>query len=196
MKKIVVKTALKTLLIAFIALIAAFMVASFGFPGKMATMCENMGAYSSATLYADLAFNYSRTTSNLARCLDDSVFAGKDENIVKYGDRLIAREDFAAYAEERSAAANGAVDYFGFVYNNLTIAKYNRGDKDGALNTAKTAMEGVSDFPVNNAYAILAIQAASASDAELCQKIYELIVELSPTAEQQNYYLTVLSILT
>lgn len=192
----VIKTALKTLLIAVIALILAFAVASLGFPRQMATMFENMGAYSYATGYADLAYRYSKTTGNLARCVDDSIFAGNDENIVKYGDMIIAREDFKDYAEERTAALNGDVDYFSFVYGNLAGAKYNCNDKDGALNMAKIAMQGVFDFPVNNAYAILVIRAAKVNDMEFCKKLKPLIEELTPTEAQQNYYNTVLSILT
>lgn len=196
MKRVVVKTALKTLLVAVIALLAAFGVASLGFPRHMATLFENMGSYSLATGYASLSYKYSKTIGNLARCVDDSIFAGNDKNIVKYGDMLVVLEDFSEYAKERTEALDGEADYFYFVYSNLAGAKYNCGNKDDALDMAQMAMQGVTDFPVNNTYAILATRAAQADDAEFCQKLYELIVDLTPSAAQQAYYDTVLSILT
>lgn len=195
MKHIVIKTALKTLLVVVMVLIVAFATASLGFPGRMATLFENMGAYSSATGYANLAYKYSDTVENLARCMDDSIFAGNDKKIVKYGDMLVEYEDFISYAEERTAALGGEVNYYYFVYSNLACAKFNCGDKDGALDMAKIAMQDVKDFPINNTYAILAIQAARNSDTEFCQKMYNLIVDLTPSAAQQNYYNVVLSIL-
>lgn len=196
MRSVVVKTALKTLLIAVIALIIAFAAASLGFPGQMASLFEKSGAYSCATCYARLAYKYSATVENLARCFDDSVFAGNDENIVEFGDMLVSRDDFKTYAEERLAASESGVSYRNFVYSNLAKAKFLCGDKKGAMEVANTAMVGVTDFPANNAYAILAIQAVRINDGEYRQKIYGLIVNLSPSAEQQNYYNAVLSILT
>lgn len=195
MKHVVAKSALKTLLGAVIVILVAFAVFSFGFPGKMASILEDMGSYSLATRYAGLAYTYSKTTENLARCLDDSIFAENDEDIVKYGDLLLESSDFEEYAEGRSAATGYVVDYSTFVYGRLAIAKYNLNDKDGALETAVMAMRGVTGFPINNTYAILAIQAVRTNDTVFCQKLKPLIEELSPTLQQQNYYNIVLSIL-
>lgn len=197
LKNVVTKTAFKTVLIVIIALIVAFATASLGFPQHMATMFENVGAYSFATGYAGLAYKYSGTVENLARCVDNSILAADDANIVNYGDKLVKHKDFISYSEKRTAAS-GKVDYYHFVYGKLACAKYNRGNKDGAFKTAQTSMQDVSDFPVNNALALLVIRAVKKSDMEFCQKLSDAIIgKFNPSGEQQQkYYDAVVKILT
>lgn len=196
MKNVVTKTALKTVLIVLIALIAAFTTASLGFPQHMATMFEKMGAYSFATGYAGLAYKYKNTVDRLARCVDYSIFAEDDANIVNYGDELVARDDFKEYAEGRTAALDGEVDYFHFIYGRIACAKYISGKKDAAFETAQKSMQGVSDFPQDNAFAALAIRSVDNSDAEFSQRLLNEIKNFTPTAEQQTYYNAVIAILT
>lgn len=197
MKNIVASTAFKAVLIVIIALIVAFATASLGFPQHMATMFEEVGAYSFATGYAGLAYKYSGTVENLARCVDDSILGGDDANIVNYGNKLVKRNDFIDYSKKRTAAS-GKVDYYHFVYGNLARAKYNRNDKDGALKTAQTSMQDITDFPVNNAFGLLAVRATKKTDKEFCKKLLACIQELNlqPSSEQQSYYGTVVKILT
>lgn len=178
-----------------IAIFVAFGTASLGFPQHMATLFEKMGAYSFATGYAGLAYTYKGTVENLARCVDDSIFAHDDANIVNYGNKLVEREDFDAYCEQRNEALDGAVDYYQYIYGNLACAIYSRGDKDGALDAAKNAMQKVSGFPANNALAALAIRSAKNSDTEFSATLYNLIKDIEPTLDQQNYYDVVISIL-
>lgn len=202
----VVKTALKTVLIVIIALILAFITASLGFPQHMATMFEKMGSYSFATGYAGLAYKYNGTVENLARCVDDSVFADDDANIVNYGDKLVAREDFIEYSENRTKADieraeqdgidMGDYSYYHFVYSNLARAKYNRGNSDGAFETAQKSMQDVPDFPVNNAFAVLAIRSVEKADKEFSERILNEIVKFKPAADQLNYYNAVIAILS
>ena len=196
MKNIVSKTAVKTVLIVISALILAFTTASLAFPQHMATLFENMGAYSFATGYAGLAYKYSGTVQNLARCVDDSILAEDDANVINYGEKLVSHEGFADYAKERTEASG--VDYYHFAYSYIACAKYSRGKKDEALQTAKSAMQNVPDFPVNNALAALAIKSVENSDKEFAEKVYLSIVELGsePAEDQLNYYETVLTILT
>ena len=196
LKNVVANTAFKTVLIVIAAIIIAFATASLGFPQHMATMFEDMGAYSFATGYAGLAYKYSGTVENLARCVDDSILAADDANIINYGDKLVKRKDFISYSEKRTAASNG-VNYYHFVYGKLACAKYNRGKKEGALKAAQTSMQNVSDFPVNNALGLLSARAFKKSDIEFCRKLSEEIGKFNPSDEQQQkYYDAVISILT
>ena len=189
MKNVVSSTAFKAVFIVIIALIIAFATASLGFPKQMATMFEDMGAYSFATGYAGLAYKYSGTVENLARCVDDSILAKDDADIVNYGEKLVKRKDFLSYSQKRTAASSG-VDYYHFVYGNLARAKYSRKNKDGALITAQASMQDKSDFPLNNALGVLAAQAVKKSDREFCKKLSEAIIgKFNPSDEkQQKYY--------
>ncbi len=202
MKKIIAKTALKTLLALLIAAIIAFGVASLGFPAQMATLFENMRAYNFASGYAGLAYVYAENTPNLARCLDDSILAGDNFNVVNYGDKLVQREDFTEYAAKRTQDEREKLpedlrqsyDYYNIVYGNLACAKYAEGDKDGAMDTANASMEKLEGFPVNNALAALAL--ASREDKPFAERVYTAIKAIEPTAEQQNYYNAVITILS
>lgn len=187
MGNVVLKTALRTVLIVLIALFMAFGVASIAFPQHMATLFENMGAYSFATGYSGLAYAYKKSTANLARCVDDSILAHDDENIINYGEMLIARNDFEEFA---------SAEYKQFITGNLACAKYNKGEKDSALEIAKNAMAGVEGFPKNNALAALAIRAAQKKDALVKEELYKIIIEIVPTEEQTDYHGAVIAILT
>lgn len=196
LKNIVSSTAFKTIIIVIMALIVAFTAASLAIPQHMASMFENMGAYSFATGYASLAYKYKDTAGNLARCVDDSILAEDDDNVINFGDKLVSHADFAAYAKTRTEESG--LDYYHFVYSYVACAKYTRGEKDNAFQTATESMQNVLDFPENNAFAALAIKAAENSDKEFAEKIYLKILELDlqPTEEQTSYYGTVLTILT
>lgn len=187
MAKVVIKTALRTVLIVLIALIMTFGVASLAFPQHMATLFEQMGAYSFATGYSGLAYTYKKTTKNLSRCVDDSILAHDDENIITYGEMLIERSDFEDFA------ADG---YKQFVMGHIACAKFNVGEKKEAVELAAKAMEGVEGFPLNNALAALSIRAAEKSDAEVKEELYKIIINIQPTEGQQDYYGAVIAILT
>lgn len=204
MNNIIAKTALKTLLVLIIAAILAFGVASLGFPQHMATLFENLNGYSFATGYAGLAYSYSRTIENLSRCVDDSILAGDYVNVINYGELLVSEEDFVAFAAERTSAdreklsTESASDYnyYHVVYGNLACAKYNRGDSEGALATAKESLPEGSGFPANNAYAALAVRANLKSDAQFLSELYNAVKVLTPNSGEEEYYEAVMAILT
>lgn len=56
MQKLVVKTAVKTVLILLGIVIAAFAIFNFAFPQHMATAMESLGNYDMAVKYANLRY--------------------------------------------------------------------------------------------------------------------------------------------
>ncbi len=202
MNNVILKTALKTLLALLIALILAFGIASLGFPGHMATLFENMRAYNFAAGYAGLAYSYSGTIQNLARCLDDSILAGDNVNVINYGGQLVKSDGFAEYAaarteEERAGLPDelkDSYDYYNTVYGNVACAQYYVGDKTGALATANGSMQNLSGFPKNNALAALAIH--TVGDKPFMQELYDAIKRIEPAEKQKNYYDAVIAMLT
>lgn len=203
MNNVIVKTALKTLLALIIAAILAFGIASLGFPSQMATLFENMRAYNFAVGYAGLAYGYSGTAENLARCVDDSILAGDSVNILNYGGELVSRSDFISYSDSRTASEReklpaelkNSYDYYNIVYGNLVCAKYGAGDREGALATAKESMR-TNGFPVNNALAALARRAVENGDAAFKNELYAAISAITPAAGEEEYYNAVIAVLT
>lgn len=199
MNNVISKTAVRTLLAVIIAAVLAFAVASLVFPQHMATVFERTGNYSFATGYASLAYKYNDTTANLARCVDDSILAEKDAKIVKFGDWLVEADDFDEYCASRNQAAYekaegsdvdfSTYDYRQIVYGNLARAKYARGDKQGAFDTAVQGMTGVAGFPINNSLAALALRVYEAKDSEYMQNLRNVLQNITPANEVESGYL-------
>lgn len=193
MFKVIFKTALKTLLLVAILALVAFGIASLGFPSEMAELCEKSGNYSLATGYASLSYTYSKDVNDLNRCFIDSVYAKNDGDIIKFGDKLIADEKFEEVCQSNSKTVqtNGGtvitIDYRQYVCGNVAAAKYRKGDKNGALETAASAMADVQGFPVNNALAILSLQVIQGRDKDTAVELVKEIEKNHRDAESDYY---------
>ena len=187
MHKVVTKTAFKTFIIVIVVLIVAFATASLGFPGQMATFFENMGSYSFATGYASLAYTYSGSYEDLARCVDDSILSEDDKNIVNFASQFVDRSGFEDYCKKRDEAnaknleesgitAYTDYSYKQYVFGKLASSQYALGDRDAAIETAEKSMDGIG-FPVNNAYVMLARRAYEKKDVQMKSKLYEKLSE-------------------
>ncbi len=184
MEKIVVKTAVKTVLIILAVLAVVFAVFNFAFPQHMATLTEGMGNYSLAVKYASLRYNYTGDGDDLARCFDDSVLLGDDKYIVQFGDELIARKDFSLICDKKSGNMGGGYDYRRKVLGKLSVAYYNTGKKAEAVSLAAEA-NGYTSFAYGNPLMSLAAAVKSEKDAATCALIIAEIekITLPDTAE-------------
>lgn len=194
MLKVILKTALKTLLAVAFAALVAFGIASLGFPSEMATLCEGTGNYSMATGYSSLAYAYSNKAEDLNRCFANGLHAKNDGSIIKYGDKLVKDERFKEICEANSKTVptpNGGevkIDYKQYVYGNLACAKYRQKDKDGAFSCADEGMNGLDGFPVNNALAVLSLQVIESGDGETAKLLLEKINKFTPKAAEEAYF--------
>ncbi len=195
MKNIVLKTALKTFLALLIALLLAFGVASLGFPQHMATFFENVGNYSFATGYASLRYTYTGDVSDLARCVDDSIYCGNDDNIISFGEKLVGHSGFKSYCVSRDNGSSPESMYRQFVYGNIAKSKYNKGDKDAALDCAVEGMNGIEGFPINNSVALLAVRVAQKKDAETARKLLDTVNTYTPLTSEEEYFGKVINVL-
>ena len=196
MFKVILKTALKTLIIVAVIVLVAFGVASLGFPSEMAGLCEKSGNYSMATGYASLSYTYSKNVNDLNRCFTDSVYAKNDNDIVKFGDQLISDERFAEVCESITVikVKTGEkeieipIDYKQYVCGHVSAAKYRKGKNDDALEVAKAAMEGIQGFPQNNALAVLSLQAIESGDKDTADKLLTEVQKFTPAEADKAYY--------
>jgi len=139
LQKVILKTALKTLLGIFIALILAFTVASLGFPRSMAKMFENWEWYAFSTGYYSLAYSYRGDIDDLAKCAENSILDENDSKIIKYCEKLLAHEDFEGLCERKKNMFGEGLtfDYKKFITENLAQAKQRKGIAgSGAFATA------------------------------------------------------------
>ncbi len=191
MEKIVVKTAVKTVLIILGIFIAVFAVFNFAFPQHMATATESIGNYDLAVKYASLRYYYTKNCDDLARCFDDSVLLGKDEYILQYGEQLIKHSGYENVCNRKNEQQNGSrYDYDHWVKSKLAVSYYNTKKIDKALETAAKD-NGKDSFVFGNAVMALAARVRSENDAATAKRLMEEVLDLiNPSDEKEKGYLT------
>lgn len=188
LERIVVKTAAKTALILLGVLVVAFCVLNLVFPQHMATFTENIGNYTLAVKYASLRYSYTGDVYDLARCVDDSILAEKDDLILDYGEKLLGDEGYAMVVEYKNAQVlNGAMDYDAFVCGKVAVAQYRMGDFDAALELAENS-NGTNSFKKGNALAALAVEVRAQRDAESAEKLLAVLDGINSSEEEENKF--------
>lgn len=203
MQKLVVKTAVKTVLILLGIIIAAFAIFNFAFPQHMATAMEALGNYNMAVKYANLRYTYTGDCFDLARCYDDSVLSGENENIILYAEKLLADKDYERVCAERNGIYNDMyADQFGFnfdydlrVRSTTSVAYYSQAIKmDGddrstytqkAINFALDA-NGNDRFPYGNSLMTLSIKIANNNDLAAAELMLVALDGITPTDEEEK----------
>ncbi len=172
MDKLVVKTAVKAVLIILGALLIIFAIFNLAFPQHMASLWESTGNYSVAVKYADLRYSYTKDGNDLARCFDDSVLWGDEKSIIEYGNELVVHDDFLEVCESKDAVYTdnlyGAIKYRDRVYSEIAGAYYRRGDDGDLLKAVTVAAEsnGSTSFGYGNALMSLASKINKNKDAD------------------------------
>ncbi len=199
MEKLVVKTAVKTVLIILGIFLVVFAVFNLAFPQHMATITESTGNYALAVKYADLRYSYTKDCADLSRCFDDSVFLGSDAQIRKYGDKLVEDAGFEKVCEQKDVAYEG-YDYERWVYSKIAVARYHtEEDKNEAL---KYALEknGSDSFAKGNAVMSIASEVISSKDVNSAKNLCDWIKngvadlnipEIKPTDKDEQNYLKI-----
>ena len=190
LEKLVVKTAVKTVLIILGILVAVFAVFNFAFPQHMATATEGIGNYELAVKYASLRYYYTKDCGDLARCFDDSVLLGKDEYVLQYGEELVNHKDYAEICRQRNSSQTGSMyDYGHWVNSKLAVSYYNQGKASKAIELA-VADNGADSFEYGNAMMSLAAQIKSANDAEAAGVLLGELEKINPADNKEKDYLT------
>lgn len=188
MEKLVVKTAVKTVLILLGIIVAVFAVFNFAFPQHMATLTESMGNYSLSVKYAWLRYTYTGDGDDLSRCFDDSVLLGNDKYVIQYGEELTNLNDFERICEKKNERMGVGYDYRHYVLGKLAVANYNTGKKQEAVELAAEA-NGTKSFAYGNALMSLSSVARSAKDADTCGKIIKILEDdIRPVKEEEIEY--------
>lgn len=187
MEKLVVKTAVKTVLVILGVVLVVFAIFNFAFPQHMATFTEGIGNYPLAVKYASLRYSYTGDGEDLSRCFDDSVLAENDVAVVEYGDKLIARSDFDRLCFERDNKMGVGYDYRHSVYRKLAVSYYRTGRKEESVELASKA-NGTLSFTYGNALMSLSAVVRSANDGATCALIIKKLEGLTPSVEQEKGY--------
>lgn len=180
LKKVIISSAIITVVALVAAGLIAFGVLSFVFPRTLAETCKDMGNYPLAIKYYSLSYTYTGDFNDLLSCVHISIETGNDEDTVYYIEKFMEHDDYPAYCEETGNEQT--------IYANLMRAKYRTGDKQGALEVMRKAMEGVTDYPPANALSAMILEARKAKDVETAKILMEEWKKYTPTAEQTKSY--------
>lgn len=192
MFKVILKTALKTLLVVLLLAAVGFAIASLGFPKSMASYFEKCGNYSMAAAYSSLSYSYSGDADDLNRCVQDNIEAGNDRNVSAFGDELLSRDDFSQFCERKSGELK--FDYRQYICGRIAVAKYRLGNFDGAISLVNGAMSFVN-FPSQNAMVQLVLAVREKGNKPDGERLLAEVEKLKPTEEEQPYYEMVKNIL-
>ncbi|MDE7087814.1 MAG: hypothetical protein K2O67_06450 [Clostridia bacterium] len=189
MEKIVVKTAVKTVLIILGILAVVFAIFNFAFPQHMATATESLGNYDLAVKYASLRYHYTNDCHDLARCFDDSVLLGNDKYILQYGDELVAHRDYEDVCEDRNALYGGGYDYNRRVNSKRAVAMYNTGKGAEGIDLA-AQLNGTTSFVMGNPLMSLAALIRTNQDGEGAKLMKDKLERINPAEQKEKDYLT------
>ena len=194
MEKIVVKTAVKTVLAILAVLVVVFAIFNFAFPQHMATFMESIGNYSLAVKYSSLRYSYTGDSMDLSRCFENSVSLGNDDYIIEYGEELVAKEDFSSVCElkekefyelnDKYFDEDVVYDYNQRVKGKLSVAYYHNGEDERAINYAFAA-NGTESFISGNALITLYLEIRSENDSEAAGMMLEVLSKVSPSDEKE-----------
>ena len=183
--KVIMRAALSTLTAIIVLFVAMILMLCFLFPWTMMQLTYDLGMDGASVRSAKRAYNMSGEVYYVAFATDVAIGCGDDEKIVECGKMLIADENFKLYCEEKNAqtAELGGV-YDQYVYGQVCLAQYRQGDKEGAIATAFSSLDGA--FEKNNAVAALLVTALSTKDSDTVDEIQLKMNEMQSQISQEN----------
>lgn len=187
--KVILRAALSTL--AAIVGLIAFMIVTLSFlsPWTMMNITYDLGMDGSCIRNAKRAYNMTDDVYYAAFATDVAIGKGDDEKVVECGALFIADDDFGAYCAEKTAQwTDIAGTYDQYVYAQVSLARYRLGDKDGALATAFSGLDG--GFAENNAVVAVLVTALAAGDTDTVGAIEVKMNEMQTqiSEEQAEYF--------
>ena len=199
--RVIIRAALSTLAAIAVLIVLMLSALSIAFPHTMMKLTYDLGMDKLSVQFASRAYNYNGRAYYAAYATEVAIGADDYENVEKYGELLVADDEFAAYCEERDVVVeeDGAfevVSYAQYIYGEICKAKYAQGDKEGALQSAWTYIGGGSAFVKNNALVAVLLEALGKKDVSTVQTVLGKMNEIEQSAlngEEQAYLTQLIS---
>lgn len=191
MGKLIAKTAAVTVAAVIAAALILFGAAGLIAPSSLASLTDSLGMDGACAYYSVAAAERSGTADDLAVAVERSYLSAHYADAVSCGEKLFVNDGFAQYCAAQDAAQAGkpsvAGTYEQYITGIVASSMYLGGDKDGALETAFSRLNG--NFPENNAVVYLADVAIAEQDAVFCSEIKAKIDDFTFSAEDDLSYL-------
>lgn len=175
--KVILRAFLSTL--TAIVLLFAFMLGMLvGFyPSTMMEITYDLGMDGSSIRFAERAYDWSDDEYFMAHAMEVAIGMGDTEKIEACGEKFIADDEFAEYCAKQNEKIPEEVEltYEQYVYGQVCVAKYENGNKTGAVERAFELLKG---FPKDNAVAAVLYTALGDRDLETINLIREKMGQL------------------
>lgn len=110
MGKLIAKTAAATLAFIIAALLLFFGVCSLCFPSVMVSITEGLGMERACAAYSVNLYEQTGEISDLADAVERCYYSEKYDTAIRYGEKLLASDDFEAFCAVRDAETAGDED--------------------------------------------------------------------------------------
>ncbi len=140
------------------------------FPSTSMQITYDMGMESSSIHFAERAYKSSHEIYYIAYATEVAIEDDKTEKIADCGEKFIADEDFEEYCSLKGE------NYKQFIYGQVCVSKYNRGEKEESVALAVESLEG--SFPEGNALVAVLLTALQAEDTATVAVIADKLVEI------------------
>ncbi len=167
MNKLILKTAIITLVSAISVCVMATCAVTLFFPEKTASATAKMGMYGVSANFQEIAYNRAPSISRLGTLVDYAAASNNYSLLRKHCPTLLSAKNFETYAARRDSLAGENVTggYKQFVSGSYAVALYRGGRDEQAVEVATAAVG--SGYPVNNAVQYLLYESADREDEEL-----------------------------
>ena len=177
--KIILKAFWTTL--AAIGVLLLFVVGGLcvAFPSTSMEIAYDIGMESSCIHFAERAYKGSHDIYYIAYATEVAIEEDKTSKIISCGEKFIKDENF-----EQHCALKGE-NYRQFIYGQVCVSKYEKGDKNEAVELAYTSLDGA--FPAGNALVAVLFSSLRAKDQETIDLIKTKLHTISVTDADNEY---------
>lgn len=172
MDKLIFKTALKTVILVLVLVILTVCLITVFSPMTLAKFNKKLGNNNLAASYTIIEYNRQKDINDLADIVELSILAKNNKRVLKYSELLISHTKFDKYCDfidSKNNNNNIYASYRQYIYGWNIRAEYMNGDKDSALEKAKSVMP--DDYSINNCMQYLVSVVIENNDIEFAKKI-------------------------
>lgn len=140
------------------------------FPSTSMQITYDMGMENSCIHFAQRAYKGSHEIYYIAYATEVAIEDDKTDKIAACGEQFITDENFEEYCDQKGE------EYKRFIYGQVCISKYDKGEKEESVALAVASLEG--GFPEGNAVVAVLLKALQAKDGATVALIEQKLVEL------------------
>lgn len=192
--KVILKAFLSTLAAALLLTVILIGGLALIFPQSMMEISYDLGMERTSVFFAEASYSRTDDVYYIAYATEVAIEDNNTEKVIECGQQFISDEGFAAYcAEKNQGVSEDVAGYDQYIYGKVCIAKYESGDKQGAV---ALAFEGLGNaFPKNNAVVAVLVRALKAEDNATVTMIKGKMEQLQEGLEDDQYFEEVLALI-